>query len=244
MFFTDLKPVNKCILTDLLPTSKYPEYTSGLLLSIDNINNNFDISCSILNTGMNGKYVNKPSIIKIKVPPIVCTELIETGIYGKCSGFLIVDTEVRYYLDITNIDFLNEIYAKIFSLNKLANNWFMSNVLINNNEEIKRIYNAYNEANKINDKSLDVLVNSSEKRNKIVYNVLLMESFVKKYLPRSLNIENFLMKSLMLAEDYQKPKTIKKIAAILSSKKSMESLKDLQETEDVLRRYKDSSYWL
>jgi len=244
VFIADLKPINKCILTDLLPTPKYPEYTSGLLLSIANVNSDFDISCSILNTGMQGKYVNKPSIIKIRVPPIVCTSLIASGVYAKCSGFLIVDNSLRSYVDLSNIDFLNEAYARIFTVNKLANNWFRANVLINNNVEIRKFYTIYNEANKITNKSLDTLVNSDEKRNRLIYNVLLMESFIKKYLPGSLNMENFLRKTLMIAEDCQQPDVTKKITTILSSKKGMKSLNDLQEIKDVLHRYKNSGSWL
>lgn len=244
MFVANLKPITKCIITDLLPTPKYPEYTSGLLLSIDSINSDFDISCSILNTGMLGKYINKPSVIKIRVPPIVCTRFIGIGIYGKCGGFLIVDESLRSYLDLSNIDFLNEAYARIFAVNKIANDYFRTNVLINNNVEIKNFYTIYNEANKITNKSLDVLVNSDEKRNRLIYNILLMESFIKKHLPKDLNIENFLKKTLIVAEDLQLPEEIKKITTILSSKKGMKSLNDLQEIKDVLHRYKNSGYWL
>ena len=244
MFYTTLTPVNRCIITDLLPAPKYPEYTSGLLLSIDNIHGDFEVVCSILNTGMNGKYVNKPSIVKIRTPPFLSKDLIQTGVYGKCNGFLLVDTSIRSYLDMSNIDFLNEIYAKIYAINRTANNFFRTNVIINNNAEVKNFFTMYNEANKITNKTLDTLVNSEEKRKKLIYNVLLIESFIKKYLPKPLDIMQFVQKTLYIAKDYQQEEAIKKLTTILASKKSIKLLNDLQEITDVLHRYKNSGYWL
>jgi len=245
MFSAELKPFNKCILTNILPCTKYSEYTSGILVYVEDTKNNLDVLCTVLLTGIDGKKASKPSLIKLRTPPIVCKDLIGDGFYCDSSGFLITDMHLISYLDMSNIEFLNNMYARIWAINKIASNYFKPNILININNEVRLFYTQYSEATKINTNALGYLVNSANKRNKLIYNVMLIESFVKTTITRPTSFINFLKKNLQLAAEYKKKEAIKKLTVLINDIKPHEQiLNTLQENKDVLYRYKNSGYWI
>jgi len=244
MFSTKLKPLSKCIFTNILPGIKYKEYTSGILLSVDGIDCNLHASCSILLTGNNKKQLLKPTVISVRTPPIICKDLVSTNIYDGCTGFLITDTCLMSYLNMSNIEFLNVVFARILIINKISNKYFKSNVLINTNEEIGTFYIKYIETNKINNKILNNLVNSVNKRTSIIYNLLVLESFIKnKISTPPLDILIFLKENLKMATVYKLTNVVEKLKTILNDKEPKKILDTIPENEDVLHRYKNSGYW-
>ncbi len=244
MLTTSLLPVNKCIVTDYLQSTKLAHYTSGYLVYIEGIQNDIDVLCSMLVTSAGGKLSHRPSLTKIRTPVVFFDDLVKTGVYGKSSCFLLVDTTNVSYLDLKGVDFINMLYARIVSLNRISCNYFNNNVLVNNNPTIKKFFQDYNAAAKVHSKAMVEKVNTSEKRVNLIHNMLLLESFIKKNLPQPVQNMNFLQRAYTVARDYERKATHKKIEALLKNKDCAKILSDNQENKDALHRYKNSGYWL
>lgn len=243
MLSTILMPVNKCIITDYLPTAKYNPYTSGYLIGVEGAPSDTDIVCIVLITNIAGKVLHKPTVQKIRTPPVMCKKLVQYGIYGKCSGFLLVDTEKFSYLDAENADFINMLYARVQCLNRIGNSIFKTNALINNSQCIKNFVADYNNATKVHSKAMVSTVNTEEKRKVLLNDTFLMESFVRKRLPVPIDLLSFLKRAHSLAKDFEQKDLVKTLSPLIVNKDYNNLMKNSQENKDALHRYKNCGYW-
>lgn len=244
MLSSRIVPMSKCIITDYLPTEKFNNYTSGYLIGIEGAQNDTYIVCTMLITNIGGKILHKPQIQKIRTPPVFCPELAQIGVYGKCSGFLLVDPGKFSYLDAEDGDFINMIYARIQCLNRIGNSIFHTNTLINTSPVIKKFVSEYNGANKVQSKDMMAKVHTTEQRNALIEGTFIMESFVRRRLPVPIDLLSFLKRAYSLAKDYDQKALAKTLSAIVSDKNYNDLMMNSQENKDALHRYKNSGYWV
>jgi hypothetical protein len=241
---SQIEPNRRYIATNFL-YNKLDEFTYGIITSIDNIPNHQEVACTILVIGSQDGALHKPATVQYRFPSVFCNDLIKLDVYRNCVAHIIVDTEHVDYLQMSEYSFLASMYAKITGINKIANNYLSKNILCKTNKTVGEFMSAWSKAERIaTNKALIAMVSTEEKRSKLLFNILRIEKFIAKLPRNGISYKDVLKYFRTLSLEYELKDTMKEVDKILDSGNPEKTLLGLQESKDVLHKYKNSGYWV
>jgi hypothetical protein len=246
MIFTDLAPLKKFIVTDILSNNALNKYTVGYIASvIPTLRNErpyVHVVGVITRIGKSGK--DRIQIKEFYAAPIVYKDLLPKSPYDNATHILTKDECVNV-LKMDNTEFLSWAYTNITLVEKYNIRVLWPDALDKATSRIKSAAQNYPEYTK---KEIHALVGSTVTRSTFLERLRLMQSFVRDSMQKDIYSYNIYMLEAhskfasVLGDAELYSKITGHLDIVKTGKKFPNDL--LTESKNVSDKYKNSGYWV
>jgi hypothetical protein len=242
MIYNDLYATHRFITTDIMPGSgKLPVETTGIITHVENTQNNIDVICNIIVIGVANNH-SKVYPTTIRVPLLMCQELISTGLYERCDTAILTKPNISNLLKVPNLEFITLFYARLHNAIRLSKSTVGWVSLITHHKTLKEVNDIIKNYG-LAYKTLINMVDSVNKRINMLNKLCIFESFVQYATNIALPIVDVLSSHLNMSKQYGTKDLTKELKSVINSKSPTKVLLDHKERKNVLQRYESNNNW-
>lgn len=246
MLFTDLAPMRKFIVTDILGQPTFNKYTTGYICKVVPMNGSRRrytvVHGVITRIGKSGK--PRIQAKEFYVAPLVYTNLIQHSYYDGITH-LITKPYCVNVLTISNFDFLVWVYTRLIYAEKLRISRIWPDAI---DVLLKKVYRMARNYSDWHEKEIDEVVGSVAIRELVLQRIQLIYSFLRGYEEdhHTCLLRNMLSRhygDANLLDHKELYKDIKKHHSLINKGKQLPK-EILTENANVSKEYENSGYWV